>query len=303
MRSKPRGTRSSRLPYSDPYQLGAEFFRWEFATAVAGHVLGINPFDQPNVQEAKDATAENPRRREAVDDGPTRSVVLAQVRPGRLHRDHAYLPRNAGTIAALDGVVSRFATATRWRRRSASGRASCTRPASCIRAAANNGVFMQVVGENNVDVAIPGQKFTFGELKAAQALGDLASLKAHGRRVARVTLAELEGAAGAIAPPVKTSVAWGDVAGSTSVEDWLRGRPTIAALLEDAMLHLRGLVPDARFSLKMLDEPDDEPDQLFLGVVTSLPEQDARSALRRFDQKWWLANVHRAGGQLCIDLE
>ena len=57
---------------------------------------------------------------------------------------------------------------------------------------ANNGVFLQVVSDDPADVPIPGKPYTFRTLKAAQALGDLASLKAHGRRVSRVTLAELE---------------------------------------------------------------------------------------------------------------
>jgi hypothetical protein len=57
---------------------------------------------------------------------------------------------------------------------------------------ANNGVFLQIVGEDENDIDVPGRPFTFGRLKQAQALGDLASLRAHGRRVARLSLDELE---------------------------------------------------------------------------------------------------------------
>ena len=181
-----------RLPYSDSHQLGAEFFRWEFATAVAGHILAINPFDQPNVQEAKDATAKILAGAKANETTDSLADVLAKVGPGDYIAITAYLPRNGGTIAALDRVRLRLRDRHNVATTVGFGPRFLHSTGQLHKGGANNGVFLQVVGESSVDLAIPGQAFTFGELKAAQALGDLASLKAHGRRVACVTMAELE---------------------------------------------------------------------------------------------------------------
>ena len=94
-----------RLPYDDdPYQLGAEFFRWEFATAIAGHVLGINAFDQPNVQQAKDATARILGGDEAVPDTLALDALLDGVGAGDYVAIQAYVPRTAESDARLQAA-------------------------------------------------------------------------------------------------------------------------------------------------------------------------------------------------------
>jgi hypothetical protein len=188
------GTRNSDLASA----LGAEFFRWEFATAVAGQVLGINPFDQPNVQEAKDATARILDGREVEAATPPLDRVLGVVEPGDYIALCAYLPRNAETSAAL--AAARLALRNRYRVATTVGFGPrfLHSTGQLHKGGPPTGVFIQVVDRPDVDLAIPGEAYTFGELHAAQALGDLASLRAHGRRVARVTLAELMSAVEAL---------------------------------------------------------------------------------------------------------
>ena len=126
-----------RIAFEDREQLGGEFFRWEFATAVAGHVLGINPFDQPNVQEAKDATTAILAAGTSRTPAPTTSRALLErtIEPGDYVAILAYLagrPETEDAIAAGAARDPRPAIASR--RRRGSGRASCTRPGSCTRA-------------------------------------------------------------------------------------------------------------------------------------------------------------------------
>ena len=181
-----------RLPYSDSLQLGGEFFRWEFATAVAGHVLGINAFDQPNVQEAKDATA---RILEGGADGQVEtealSALLEQIRPGDYIAIQAYLTRSADLDAQLQTARLRLRDRHRVATTVGYGPRFLHSTGQLHKGGPNTGVFIQVVGDDDVDLSIPDKPYTFGELKRAQALGDLQSLRALGRRVARVTLEEL----------------------------------------------------------------------------------------------------------------
>lgn len=181
------------IPFKGPAQLGGEFFRWEFATAVAGHVLGVHPFDQPNVQEAKDATvrllqaSELPR--EPYDD---LGGLLQQIRPGDYLAIQAYLPRTTQNWSRLQAarvrLRDRFHVATTVgfgpRFLHSTGQLHKGGPAT--------GVFIQVVDEPDVDLPIPGQTYTFRKLLDAQSAGDLAALRSRGRRVARVQLSDLE---------------------------------------------------------------------------------------------------------------
>jgi glucose-6-phosphate isomerase len=189
-----------RLPAVDPYQLGAEFFRWEFATAVAGHVLQVNPFDQPNVQEAKDATARILAGQAVGTSSEPLAAVLATVRPGDYLAILACLDRNAANEARLAAVRRELCDRYRVATTVGFGPRYLHSTGQLHKGGANNGVFLQVVEPPGLDLAIPGERYTFGELFRAQADGDLASLKAHGRRVARVTLAEMEAAAFAPRP-------------------------------------------------------------------------------------------------------
>jgi transaldolase/glucose-6-phosphate isomerase len=180
------------LRFDGPERLGAEFFRWEFATAVAGAVLGINPFDQPNVQEAKDAT------NRILDAGSLPDVadddletLLSQVRRGDYIAVTAYTQRNAANEKALQKVRVRLRDHFKVATTVGFGPRYLHSTGQLHKGGANNGVFVQVITRDEVDVPIPGRSFTFGKLKAAQAIGDLQSLRTHGRRAGRVPLQTL----------------------------------------------------------------------------------------------------------------
>jgi transaldolase/glucose-6-phosphate isomerase len=181
-----------RLPYHDTFQLGSEFFRWEFATAVAGHILGINPFDQPNVQEAKDATNEILAGKQVGPATPSAIEVLETVTPGDYIAITAYLPRDEATESALDRA--RLALRDRYRVATTVGFGPrfLHSTGQLHKGGPNTGVFLQVVEPHGPDLPIPGKPYTFGRLQEAQALGDLASLRSHGRRVSRVTMTQLK---------------------------------------------------------------------------------------------------------------
>jgi hypothetical protein len=199
------------LELDDVYDLGREFFQWEFAVAIAGKVLGINPFDEPNVQESKDNTnrvlqefektgrLDNP----ALDDemavalspasgastvSPAVANLLAQVNPGDYFAITAYVQQTDETDAVFadlrQRVRDRFGVATTLgygpRFLHSTGQLHKGGPAQ--------GVFLQVTAVDQEDVAIPGRSFTFGQLKRAQAIGDFDSLAAHSRPVVRVHL-------------------------------------------------------------------------------------------------------------------
>ena len=182
-----------RLPYDDdPYQLGAEFFRWEFATAIAGHVLGINAFDQPNVQQAKDATARILGGDEAVPDTLALDALLDGVGAGDYVAIQAYVPRTAESDARLQAARLKLRDRLRVPTTVGYGPRFLHSTGQLHKGGPDSGRFIQVIdADGAADLPIPGQPYTFGTLKRAQALGDLASLLALGRRVARVTLDEL----------------------------------------------------------------------------------------------------------------
>jgi hypothetical protein len=173
--------------------LGAEIFRWELATAVAGHVLEIDPFDQPNVQEAKDATERILTEGEVEDPGfDDLGALLGSVREGDYVALMAYLDRTPETEDALGRA--RLAIRDRYRVATTLGFGPrfLHSTGQLHKGGPNSGVFVQVVDEaRGIDVPIPGRDHTFGALIDAQALGDLRSLRAHGRRVARVPLSAL----------------------------------------------------------------------------------------------------------------
>ncbi len=178
------------LPYAGPEQLGGEFFRWEFAAAVAGYLLGIDPFDQPDVQAAKEATAEILREGDKAPsaDTPALPDLLSQIRPGDYIAIQAYLPRTAETHIQLQAVRHSLHGRYRVATTVGFGPRFLHSTGQYHKGGRNNGIFIQVVAEDPLDLSIPGRRYTFGELSRAQALGDLRSLQAHGRRVTRITL-------------------------------------------------------------------------------------------------------------------
>lgn len=184
---------SVELPFETELDLGAEFFRWEFATAVAGHVLGIQPFDQPNVQEAKDAT----NRLLAQDalpqlDSGDLDRLLASVAPGDYIGLQAYLPRTAANESRLRAVRLKLRDRFRVATTVGFGPRFLHSTGQLHKGGPNTGVFIQIVDEPSLDLEIPGKEYTFRRLLDAQSAGDLEALRSHGRRVARVRMEELE---------------------------------------------------------------------------------------------------------------
>jgi hypothetical protein len=179
-----------RLPFDGTSALGGELFRWELATAVAGHVLGINPFDQPNVQETKDATSAILEAGDAEDPGfDDLGAALDAVVDGDYVAILAYLDRTSETEALLQRARLAIRDELRVATTVGFGPRFLHSTGQLHKGGPNSGVFVQVVDEvRATDVPIPGKPYTFGGLIGAQALGDLRSLRARGRRVARVTL-------------------------------------------------------------------------------------------------------------------
>jgi transaldolase / glucose-6-phosphate isomerase len=201
------------LDLEDRYDLAAEFFRWEFATAVAGAHLGIDPFDEPNVKESKDNTAavlaeyetsgSLPDEPPAVTDGALRVYgdVTGSSASGALaaHLDTA----NPGDYVALMAYVTpddtnqealqELRVAIRDTRHLATtlgfGPRFLHSTGQLHKGGPNTGVYIQITADDGTDVPIPGKPFTFSILKRAQAAGDLQSLRNHGRRVVRVHIA------------------------------------------------------------------------------------------------------------------
>jgi len=195
------------LEFGGPKTLGSEIFRFEFATAVAGHVLGINAFDQPNVEEAKQATRAilaslqeagvplgqgGASKLEEPDPGDA-AGELQGVAPGDYIAIQAYLDRTPDTAAALQLDRLALRDAHRAATTVGFGPRFLHSTGQLHKGGPPTGVFLQVTDEGrDVDLPIPGKPYTFGTLIDAQALGDLQALRARRRRVARVTFEELE---------------------------------------------------------------------------------------------------------------
>lgn len=201
----------------DLYDLGAEFFQWEFATAVAGWRLGINPFDQPNVQEAKDATKEllaafvrrghlEERNKIASDDLMTiyggddakeaESVTevlrrhLASVKPGDYIAFLNYIEETAEIDQALQNLRVRLRDATHCAVTTGYGPRFLHSTGQLHKGGPDTGVFFQIIANDKTDFAIPGEPYTFTILKQAQALGDFRALVKRGRRVIGIDLGD-----------------------------------------------------------------------------------------------------------------
>ncbi len=184
-----------RLALRDAYDLAAEFFRWEFATAMAGHYLGIHPFDQPNVQESKENTSrvldyvkahgQLPRN-----DAPESGVdtLLSQAGPGRYLAILAYLTPSSQIDAAIKTLRKTLLTKYHLTTTSGYGPRYLHSTGQLHKGGPNSGLFLQLIEDMKPDVAIPGQPYTFGTLAQAQGVGDYQSLQARHRAVVRVRL-------------------------------------------------------------------------------------------------------------------
>ena len=216
-----------RIALADTYSLGQEMFRWEIATAVAGSVIGINPFNQPDVEASKIATRKLTAEYEKAGSLPAESPILSEGGI-QLFTDEknatalasaagadkslvgylrAHLKRiGAGDYFALLGYVEMneahentlqsMRIAVRDRKRAATclgfGPRFLHSTGQAYKGGPNSGVFLQVTCDDKIDLQVPGQKFTFGVVKAAQARGDFQVLVERDRRALRVHLKDVD---------------------------------------------------------------------------------------------------------------
>jgi hypothetical protein len=196
----------------DLLDLGQEFFRWEIATATAGAILGINAFNQPNVQESKDNTnrllatvrdrGKLPGEKPSLIKDPlklyfdekattvpeTLKRFLAQSGPGDYLSLMAYITEDIATQQALQDIRLLLRDHLHIATTLGYGPRFLHSTGQFHKGGPNTGWFLQLTADDVEDVPIPGAPYTFGVFKRAQALGDLEALQKHGRRVGRVHL-------------------------------------------------------------------------------------------------------------------
>ncbi|PWT96402.1 MAG: transaldolase [Blastocatellia bacterium] len=203
---------------NDLYDLGAEFFVWEFATACAGWRLGIDSFDQPNVQESKDVTKE--LLQSFIQDGhlPEQRLLVSEgVLAAYAERDHGENLKTDSLLSLLRSLLSTIGDHNyvallnyfeetpeiqgalrdvRLAIRDAKKVATTTgfgprflhSTGQLHKGGPNTGVFFQLTAADKVDFPVPGDPYSFSILKQAQALGDFRALSVHGRRAVRIDL-------------------------------------------------------------------------------------------------------------------
>src|ERR1700680_2865223 len=207
------------LTLRDKLDLGGEFLRWEVATAIAGSILGIDAFDQPNVQESKDNTKKvlgkyrsSGKLPPAVSIPAARArtglhALLERAKPGAYFAIMAYATRTPGSETAIATIRSAVRDRTHFATTAGYGPRFLHSTGQLHKGGPKTGLFLQVVQDDTRDVSIPGQPFSFSILKQAQSLGDLQSLSSRRLPVMRVTLGR-EPAAGwkALATAVKSAV-------------------------------------------------------------------------------------------------
>lgn len=184
---------------NDIYDLGGEFFIWEFATACAGWRLGINPFDQPNVQEAKDATREllsefSTSGRLPDDQKPAGDDAIRAQLESIKSGDYVAFLNYIEELPEVDSKFQEIRTAVRDRTKCATtigyGPRFLHSTGQLHKGGPNTGVFFQFEAKDKTDFPVPGEPYTFAILKQAQALGDFRALVSRGRRVVRIDLGD-----------------------------------------------------------------------------------------------------------------
>jgi transaldolase / glucose-6-phosphate isomerase len=207
------------LTLRDRLDLGGEFLRWEIATAIAGAILRIDAFDQPNVQESKDNTKKvlasfKSRGKlpaaESVAAARSKSgikALLEKAKNGAYFAIMAYTTRTPGSEAAIDAIRTAVRDETHIATTAGYGPRFLHSTGQLHKGGPRTGLFLQIVQDDTKDVPIPGQPFSFSILKQAQSLGDLQSLTSRRLPVLRVTLGR-DAAAGwkALAAAVKSAV-------------------------------------------------------------------------------------------------
>jgi transaldolase / glucose-6-phosphate isomerase len=230
-----------RISMADTYDLGAEFFRWEIAAAVAGSIIGINAFNQPDVEASKIATrnftseyektGSLPAEKPVVEDGGIKlftdeknAATLAQA-AGADKSVAGYLKAHLGRIRAGDyfavlGFIQmndahqKILQAVRHAVRDVKQVATCLgfgprflhSTGQAYKGGPNSGVFLQVTCDDALELPVPEQKYTFGVVKAAQARGDFQVLAERGRRALRVHLHDVDAGLATLAAAVQKAL-------------------------------------------------------------------------------------------------
>jgi transaldolase / glucose-6-phosphate isomerase len=231
-----------RIAMADTYDLGAEFFRWEIATAVAGSIIGINAFNQPDVEASKIATrnltseyektGSLPAEKPVVEDGGVKLFTdeknardlgraaggdkslagylkahLGRIKTGDYFALLGYIQMNAEHGKSLQSIRH----AVRDRKHVATclgfGPRFLHSTGQAYKGGPNSGVFLQVTCDDALELPVPEQKYTFGVVKAAQARGDFQVLAERGRRALRVHLHDVESGLGTLATAVQKALA------------------------------------------------------------------------------------------------
>ena len=202
------------IPVLNAYDIGAEFYRWEVATAVACHILEVNAFDQPDVQDSKERT--EAKITEYKKKGVLPKGKFTPLKDAKLEIDeflklkekgdyiaiNAYLPRNEDTMAALQDLRVAIRDITKLAVTLGFGPRFLHSTGQLHKGGPDNGLFLQITTDPVEDIKIPAQKtkkasgnrkapekgMTFGTLERAQALGDYEALEARKRRVLRLHL-------------------------------------------------------------------------------------------------------------------
>jgi transaldolase/glucose-6-phosphate isomerase len=200
------------IQMDDRLDLGQEFFRWEIATATAGAILRINAFNQPNVQESKDNTnrlldmvrgrGQLPEEEPALVEGAlslyaddaaptvaeTLAHFLAQAGSGDYVALMAYLTETPAIDQALQAIRLKLRDRLKLATTLGYGPRFLHSTGQFHKGGPNTGLFLQLTADDTEDADVPGEPYSFGVLKRAQALGDLEALRKHGRRVMRIHL-------------------------------------------------------------------------------------------------------------------
>ena len=208
-----------RITLSNTYTLGQEFFRWEIATAVAGSIIGIDAFNQPDVEASKIETRKltseyetngslppespfftsreaklfaDPKNTAALSGGKSLAEVLkahlSRIGAGDYFAVLGYIPMNAENEAALQSIRISVRDSKKVATCLGFGPRFLHSTGQAYKGGPNSGVFLQITCDDASDLPVPGQKYTFGIVKAAQARGDFAVLAERGRRALRVHL-------------------------------------------------------------------------------------------------------------------
>ncbi len=226
-----------RIGVKDIWQIGQEFFRWEAATAVAGAIIGIDPFDQPDVEASKEKTRALTEEFEKSHRFPEEAPLFSEgglalyadprnaAELGQHNTLSSYLKSHLGRVHAGDYVAllaylqrndanTRALTSMRTAIRDNTYAATCLgygprfqhSTGQAYKGGPNSGVFLQLTCDDPADIEVPGHSYSFGVVKAAQARGDLEVLAERGRRALRVHLKDVEAGLAELARSIEAAL-------------------------------------------------------------------------------------------------